>query len=137
MHRQKMTDREVYPTVWITLAVLGSGVLFWRYALGKPTISACWFYSNFHVYCPGCGGTRALIALLHGQFLRSLYYHPAVIFTAVSVIAYLLTQTIWRLRGRRGWTLHYGDQWLWCFGVILLINCILRNLLWFCFQIPL
>ena len=132
-----MTDQEAYPAAWITLAALCFAVLLWRYVLGEPVVSACWFYSNFHIYCPGCGGTRALIALIHGQFLRSLYYHPAVIFTVASVGAYLLTQTIWRLRGRKGWTLHYGEKWLWCLIAILLLNCALRNLLWFGFQIPL
>ena len=28
------------------------------------------------MYCPFCGGTRAFLALLHGQIFKSLYYHP-------------------------------------------------------------
>jgi hypothetical protein len=33
----------------------------------------CPFYSAFHLQCPGCGGTRALAALLHGQIGAALH----------------------------------------------------------------
>ena len=46
------------------------------------------------LYCPGCGGTRAFIALIHGRFLKSLYYHPLVLYTVVCLVWYLLKQTI-------------------------------------------
>ena len=65
MQRGSMTDREAYPTAWITLAVLVLLYLLWRFALGAPTVSRCWVWEHWHVYCPGCGGTRALMALAH------------------------------------------------------------------------
>ena len=39
----------------------------------------CIIKEQFHIYCPGCGGTRAVEALLHFDFLQSLYNNPAVI----------------------------------------------------------
>ena len=42
MQRGSMTDREAYPTAWITLAVLVLLYLLWRFALGAPTVSRCW-----------------------------------------------------------------------------------------------
>ena len=36
MQRGSMTDREAYPTAWITLAVLVLLYLLWRFALGAP-----------------------------------------------------------------------------------------------------
>ena len=56
--RGPVTDREVYPALWAALGLLAAGYLLWRFPLGRPTVSACWFYSRFHIYCPGCGGTR-------------------------------------------------------------------------------
>lgn len=132
-----VSDREVYPALWLALLVMGGLYLLWRFAWGQPTVAACWFYSRWHVYCPGCGGTRAVIALLRGELLKSLYYHPAVPFAAISVFLYLLSQTIWRLRGGQGWTLHYTNRWFRCLLAIILLNCVLRNLLWFGFHIPL
>ena len=135
--RRPVTDQEVYPALWIALAAAPIACLFWRFALKSPPLGECRLYRSFHVYCPGCGGTRAVIALLHGQVLRSAYYHPAVLLAAGFVLAYLLSQTVWRLRGRRGFVLHYTDRWATGLLAVLLLNCALRNLLWFGFQIPL
>ena len=135
--RGPVTDREVYPALWAALGLLAAGYLLWRFPLGRPTVSACWFYSRFHIYCPGCGGTRALTALAHGQVVRSMYYHPAVPFAAVSAGGYLASQTVWRLRGRRGWVLRWDIRWLYAFLVLLAVNCALRNLLWVGFGVPL
>lgn len=126
---KRMTDREVYPTAWIAFGALGVGFLIWKYLLGAPTVSGCWFYRNWHVYCPGCGGTRAVAALAHGRLLESFCCHPAVPVTAVLAVAYLFSQTVRRLRGGRGWALCYDARWPWLLMALLLANCVLRNLL--------
>lgn len=50
----------------------------------------CLFYLITGAYCPGCGGTRALRALLHGQLLMSFWYHPLVPYLALSLPLFLL-----------------------------------------------
>lgn len=126
---KRMTDREVYPAAWVTLGALGAAFLIWKFLLGAPAVGRCWFYQNWHIYCPGCGGTRALTALAHGRLLRALYYHPAVPVTAALVAVYLISQTLWRLRGRQGRALHYDTRWPWMLAGLLLFNCLLRNAL--------
>ncbi len=51
-------------------------------------VMPCMIHDLFHLYCPGCGGTRALFALLQGHLLRSLYCNPAVIFGILLVSHY-------------------------------------------------
>ena len=126
---QKISDRELYPAVWITLILLGIGYSIWRYVLNMPTISSCWIWNNWHIYCPGCGGTRRLIALLQGDILGSFYYHPALPILATVLGAYMVSQTIWRLRRRQGCVLHYHHSWAPGIVVILLVNCVIRNIL--------
>ncbi len=36
----------------------------------------CLFLALFHVHCPGCGVTRSLIEIWHGNLLLSFRYHP-------------------------------------------------------------
>ncbi len=35
----------------------------------------CPFYAATHLLCPGCGATRALYSLLHGDFRAALHYN--------------------------------------------------------------
>ena len=130
-----ITDREAYPAAWVTLAALAGAFFLWKFALGAPTVSRCWIWEHWRVYCPGCGGTRAVIALAHGQLLRALYYHPVVPVTAALGTVYLGSQTLWRLRGRRGWALRYDPRWPAMLVGLLLANCALRNVLWLGFEI--
>ncbi|MBR3224540.1 MAG: DUF2752 domain-containing protein [Atopobiaceae bacterium] len=52
----------------------------------------CWIHDNLHIYCPACGGTRALIALSECNILESLRYNPMVLLficiTALDVLTY-------------------------------------------------
>ena len=135
MRGEPITDREAYPAAWVTLAALAAAYFIWRFALGAPTISRCWVWEHWHVYCPGCGGTRALIALARGQLGAALRYHPPVVVTLALAGAYLLAQTMWRLRGRRGWVLRYRSWWPAALMVLFLANCLVRNALWLGFGI--
>ena len=137
MRGSPITDREAYPAAWITLAALAGAFLLWRFALEEPTVSRCWIWEHWHVYCPGCGGTRALIALARGQIGEALRCHLPVVAALALAAAYLLTQTVWRLRGKRGWALHYRPSWPVLLVGLFLANCLARNVLWLGFGIPL
>ncbi|WP_298021441.1 DUF2752 domain-containing protein [uncultured Dysosmobacter sp.] len=136
MAGKPMTDREAYPAAWLLLSALGAAFLFWKYGLGAPAVSGCWIWTHWRVYCPGCGGTRAVTALAHGHLLRALYFHPAVPVTAGLGGVYLVSQTIWRFRGRRGWVLRYDQRWPAMLVGLFLANCAVRNILWLGFGIP-
>lgn len=89
----------------------------------------CFFDKVLGIYCPGCGGTRALSALLHGHFLKALWYHPFVPYFAVVYLGFLLSQGLKRLgiKGIRGWKFHYW--YLWAGAFILAANWIVKNTL--------
>ena len=89
----------------------------------------CFFSSVIGIYCPGCGGTRAVKALLQGKFLLSLWFHPVVPYTAVVWGGFLLTQGLHRLgAGRiRGWRFHYW--YLYAAIILALCNFIVKNVL--------
>lgn len=130
-------DRELYPALLITLGVGLTLFLFWWYFFDAPAFLPCWFFTKWHIYCPACGGTRAMIALIHGHIFESLYWNPAVLIGAVSVAAYVISQSVWRLRNKRGWVQQYDNRWLYGFLLVFTINCLIRNILWFQYGISL
>lgn len=54
----------------------------------------CTLYNVFGIYCPGCGGTRAAVSLIHGHLLQSLMYHPFVPYTAAVAVCYIISHTL-------------------------------------------
>jgi hypothetical protein len=59
----------------------------------------CPVFRYLHMYCPGCGATRALAALLHGRLVEALHYNALVVFLLPPVL-YVLVKTYARiLRG--------------------------------------
>lgn len=76
----------LYLTGWIFLVLGLTGSLVYLKAIVpilENTGYTCIVYRLFGIYCPGCGGTRALSALLQGHFLVSAWYHPLVIYTII------------------------------------------------------
>ena len=132
---RRVTDREVYPAIWILLLLGGIGYFLWKGPLGAPTISSCRVYERLHIYCPGCGGTRALEALARGDLLRSFSAHPIVPGTVLWVVVYLTSQTIRRLRRGKGWALRYHPGWVAAFWAVLVLQWVVKNVLLLAFAI--
>lgn len=83
-------------------------------------------------YCPGCGGTRAVIALFQGQFVKSFFYHPLVIYAAAVGGWYLISHTIELIsKGKYSIGMRYRDIYLYLAAALILINWIVKNLLIF------
>ena len=136
MPKEKSLEDELYIMGWIAL-VLGSVglILYFNVFLQYVQVPSCVLWEYFGIYCPGCGGTRAVEALLRGHLLKSLWYHPLVLYTVVLFGSFMLTQTLERIgvphvRGMkfRSWHL-YGAL------AVLVINVIVKNFLMYQFQI--
>ena len=55
-----------------------------------PRMPPCYFHSLLHVYCPSCGNTRSVIALLQGNLFTSLRYNLLpLLFLILFLLAYI------------------------------------------------
>ena len=90
----------------------------------------CMLNSLLGIYCPGCGGTRAVAALLRGDVLTSFICHPFVLYTTVVGGWFLFSQTVERLSGHRiKIGMKYRDGYVWTALGVVIVNFIVKNLL--------
>lgn len=125
------SDRGFYIAGWGAIA---AALLLWsvmKYTSLRPLrlFGPCMVHLLTGFYCPGCGGTRAVYALLQGQFVRSLVLHPIVPYTAVIGGWFMFSQTVERLsRGRLKIALHFRDVYIWIALGLILLNVLVKNL---------
>lgn len=77
-------------TILIPLAVITAFLLRNQLVVMSEYFPRCTFYSLFHLYCPSCGNTRSVLALLHGNILESLRYNLSIAIMAILfILAYI------------------------------------------------
>lgn len=90
----------------VRVALIGAALLF----LATSNVPLCVFAKVTHHPCPGCGLTRATLALLHGNMGEALQFHPLSILISPLVIGfiaykswlYLVKGRWWEIDKRRG-----------------------------------
>jgi len=96
----------------------------------------CGFKYLFHCYCPGCGGSRALDAFLHGKIITSVLSHPAILITFCLFMAYFIPASYTFLIKRNGhlyYKFHNFSLWILLFCIVF--HFIIRNLLLIFFHV--
>ena len=75
--------------IWFAALHVAAGltvVLFPFFRVGATAvfsvIPVCILHDWLHIYCPLCGGTRAVDAMLHFHFDDALRFHPVVVAVA-------------------------------------------------------
>ena len=123
--------KRVWYAGWIVLAaaalllfLVGKGVL------QLPSVEGgCVFRKYLSVYCPACGGTRAVIELSHGNLPASFAYHAAVPLAAAWILWFQLSHLIeYASGGRLRMGLRLCPGWLIFFVMLFIINMIVKNL---------
>lgn len=124
-------DRQFYRIGWCTLLI---GVLVWAFVALTGfdlfgLVRPCVLHAVTGYYCPGCGGTRAVRALLAGHPGASFAFHPIVLCGAALGVWFMVSQTIERVTGGRLKVgMHVRDAHLWAVLGIILVNFLIKNL---------
>ena len=88
----------------------------------------CLFRAVTKIYCPGCGGTRAVYLLLTGHPVLSFLYHPIVLYTVFACVyigARFAIDALIPPVGRKPFRL--TPVWLWVALAILLVSWGVKN----------
>ena len=114
-----------------TVGWLLGAVVIALVALRIPWDTSCPFWAVTGLHCPGCGGTRALLAAFQGDIVRSLSLNALALPLASLIVCFLLMFVGQQTRGWRGLSLLYRREFYWCLTLIVLVFFLLRNLHFF------
>lgn len=114
-----------------TIGLIAAAAAVFLYPmLQRVRLPPCWFHLISGYYCPGCGGTRAVRALLHGRLLQSAWYHPFVPYAAFLYLYFMITQSVQRLsQGKLRVGMRYRNRLVWIAVALIIGNFIVKNLL--------
>lgn len=128
MHKKVSYNRTIYQIITIIIPIL----IFFLFILKDYILElfnylpACLFYNRYHLYCPGCGNTRSVTALLGGDVGSALRYNitPVIVFI-LCVCAYLELAFYSFSRPIR--ILPRNDRFYLIGSIILIIYLVIRN----------
>ncbi len=128
--REKTIEEILTMILWV---LIGFFLLVFLIVWNIPTLrdyvtAPCVLRTVFGFYCPGCGGTRAVKALLQGKILTSLYYHPLVLYGAVGVGAFLITNSLAMITKGKIKGLPYKSWYLYGIIAVIVVNFLWKNI---------
>jgi hypothetical protein len=125
-----------FAVIILGVAGLGAGLMVFFF---NPTTHAFYPACEFHrltgLNCPGCGATRALYALLHGNLATALRDNALF----VCALAAAAARGVWLAAGKfrhRPVGEFFPMSWAWPLLALALVFAVLRNLPAFSFLSP-
>lgn len=116
-----------YLTVLITYIILFIAIVSYLLFLKNfIEIPMCPVYKYLGLYCPACGGTRAVISLFNFHIIDSILYNPIVLYTLITSTFYLIIETI-NIKFKKSISLPWKIL-IYIGLAILIINWIIQNL---------
>ncbi|MFD3595334.1 DUF2752 domain-containing protein [Nocardia sp. NPDC058640] len=118
------------PVVAAGLGIGALALLHFRDPHVEGSYGLCPSFALLGVYCPGCGGMRAMHNLTDGRFLDSLHSNVLALPLTIAFAVFVID---WIVRARRGktWRLpSLSPAVVWSFFGLLAVYTVLRNTPW-------
>ena len=94
-----------------------------------PELFACRIKETFHIYCPGCGGSRALTRLLSLDIAGAFIAHPPLFVAILAVLELDLRMLIAIFRNTPAVVQRYKPTLFIIFAAALIVYFVIRNVL--------
>ncbi|MDP4178320.1 MAG: DUF2752 domain-containing protein [Bacillota bacterium] len=128
----KITYNKMALLIIVILGIASCGAciyLYYHSPFEKNIFPICLFRTIFHLYCPGCGATRATYELIHGNILKALRFNllyvlsiPFMVYLTLSVIEIKINDKLLLP------SIYFSKFGVIMMCVVILIFCILRNI---------
>lgn len=128
-----ISNKKPSPRQGFFLFILFLFSLFWFCILNLINYE-CPIHTLFHLYCPGCGGTRMILSLLHFDFYQAFRWNPLLFILLFIGLIYLIFMGI-VYKKKKVFVLPSMKVWI-ILIIILILYMILRNLDTFIYLIP-
>lgn len=123
--------------ILLSVFVLVIGILFIFVYENLPFKIPCVFEEITGFYCPGCGVTRMVFALLHGDIRQAIAYNSFVMVLMPFIIVFALNRYYCWLKNKKDYWMKRIPDWIWYLLIIFAILFgILRNMDTFSFLEP-
>ncbi|MCI9079183.1 MAG: DUF2752 domain-containing protein [Lachnospiraceae bacterium] len=95
MLQNKVLEYNLYLAglVFAAVSFLGIALVLFTPFEFSDIMPECAFKSITMIYCPGCGGSRAVAAFVQGHWIKSFIYHPFVPYCGVLYIIFMARGT--------------------------------------------
>lgn len=138
MEDKKFIKNERMMFIWVNIGclLLFIALMVWKYSpISDYMNTDCGFAGLLHLYCPGCGGTRAVYAMLRLDIVKSFLHHPLIPFIVLIMLEYYVGAIITLIKNN-GKRYYYMRVWF-CYVAlgIIVLNFVLRNMLMVFWQI--
>jgi hypothetical protein len=118
----------IFAGVVLGMTAIGAGAMvFFFNPSTHGFYPVCMFHSVTGLNCPGCGMTRALYALLHGNLRLALKDNALFVFTLAALMGWS-GRLICRKLKKQPATFNVAPKFLWGFLIVVLVFAVLRNL---------
>ena len=113
----------------IIVSLFVAAFIVYAYLVGGKEGYVCDFYTVTGLYCPGCGGSRALISLFKLDILSSFKYNIAVPFGIFVYVYYNVRGIIAAIKKDRAYFSRQKYMLCVAAALLLILNCIVKNVL--------
>ena len=133
IHRKRMT----VAFILLNLAVLFFAIAYTAVFYRTEAPVACKLKETLFIYCPGCGGTRAVYYLLKLDFLRSFISNPTVLVMSFILLLVDIRAALALLKNDSRIFKKINPRVFLIVPAVLIVNFVFRNILLFGFGIDL
>lgn len=124
------TDGPVYiaEVIVILLVLIGTAVYIFlvKYLPDSSWLTGCQVKKLTGFICPGCGTTRAVLAMLRGDFGKALYYHAATVYLTCVCAVYFVSQSIRLATKGRTRAMHFHVAYVYVWLAVYVIQYVVK-----------